>query len=300
MPCKPSFSAASDLPRTPTLANTDLDRREISSSSSSAGWYFASGSSPSSSFDLGARCSVSSASTDGVPPTPGTPPLGFGSVLRPLSSSAAAKFDASSLRTFSFSNTLLGEPPSLYRSPARPPTATTAVLPPLVDPVRPNHHLSRGLSDSAISPSTRRMTITSILNDNVSVMSISDCAPSRSPKIPSGDRASFSPSSHSSRPHPYARHNSHSLPPPSPPRAVSSGGVVSSGSPHSGQAASRAPIQRSTRACDSCRARKTRCLESDSNPSGPQGVDHDCARCRELGLNCVWSGSVKKRGPAAG
>lgn len=57
---------------------------------------------------------------------------------------------------------------------------------------------------------------------------------------------------------------------------------------------SRAPIQRTTRACDNCRARKTRCLESE----GGEGTC--CARCKGLTLDCVWSGGGKKRGPVAG
>jgi hypothetical protein len=61
----------------------------------------------------------------------------------------------------------------------------------------------------------------------------------------------------------------------------------------------RVPIQRTTRACDACRGRKTRCLVEDGEKGG-DGSGKKCQRCKELGLDCTWSGGSKKRGPIAG
>ena len=91
--------------------------------------------------------------------------------------------------------------------------------------------------------------------------------------------------------HPYERRGSSTssnTSPPSPTRPSTSS--ASNGSANAG----RAPISRTTRACDNCRARKTRCLESEG------GEGSCCGRCRDMGLECAWSGGGKKRGPVAG
>ncbi|KAL7414897.1 hypothetical protein BDY24DRAFT_440348 [Mrakia frigida] len=92
--------------------------------------------------------------------------------------------------------------------------------------------------------------------------------------------------------HPYERRdssNSSNTAPPSPTRPSTSS--ASNGTTNN---AGRVAISRTTRACDNCRARKTRCLESE----GGEGTC--CGRCRDMGLDCAWSGGGKKRGPVAG
>jgi hypothetical protein len=59
---------------------------------------------------------------------------------------------------------------------------------------------------------------------------------------------------------------------------------------------SRAPISRTTKACNACRARKVRC-DAGGNSGGEPST---CSRCRESGVTCVYSGAQKKRGPCPG
>jgi hypothetical protein len=59
---------------------------------------------------------------------------------------------------------------------------------------------------------------------------------------------------------------------------------------------SRAPISRTTKACNACRSRKVRCDAGGL----PNGEPADCGRCREAGVECVYSGPQKKRGPCPG
>ena len=59
---------------------------------------------------------------------------------------------------------------------------------------------------------------------------------------------------------------------------------------------SRAPISRTTKACNACRTRKVRCDAGGL----PNGEPADCSRCREAGVECVYSGPQKKRGPCPG
>lgn len=59
---------------------------------------------------------------------------------------------------------------------------------------------------------------------------------------------------------------------------------------------SRAPISRTTKACNACRSRKVRC-DAGGSSSGDVGV---CSRCREAGIECAYSGLQKKRGPLPG
>ncbi|WVR08563.1 hypothetical protein IAU60_005618 [Kwoniella sp. DSM 27419] len=55
----------------------------------------------------------------------------------------------------------------------------------------------------------------------------------------------------------------------------------------------RAPISRTTKACNACRSRKVRC-DAGGGDMGP------CSRCRESGVQCVYTGVQKKRGPCPG
>ncbi|WVF68053.1 hypothetical protein IAT40_002816 [Kwoniella sp. CBS 6097] len=55
----------------------------------------------------------------------------------------------------------------------------------------------------------------------------------------------------------------------------------------------RAPISRTTKACNACRSRKVRC-DAGGGEMGP------CSRCRESGVQCVYTGIQKKRGPCPG
>ncbi|ORY26585.1 hypothetical protein BCR39DRAFT_506624 [Naematelia encephala] len=59
---------------------------------------------------------------------------------------------------------------------------------------------------------------------------------------------------------------------------------------------SRAPISRTTKACNACRSRKVRC-DAGGSASGEPST---CSRCRESGGTCVYSGVQKKRGPCLG
>ncbi|KAK4683974.1 hypothetical protein P7C73_g6234, partial [Tremellales sp. Uapishka_1] len=58
----------------------------------------------------------------------------------------------------------------------------------------------------------------------------------------------------------------------------------------------RAPISRTTKACNACRNRKVRC---DAGGLG-NGETSTCSRCREAGVGCVYTGVQKKRGPCPG
>ena len=90
---------------------------------------------------------------------------------------------------------------------------------------------------------------------------------------------------HSSNPYEYpppGRHNQYALPPNSEAFAPMSG--------------SRAPISRTTKACNACRSRKVRC-DAGGLPGGEPST---CNRCRESGVACVYSGTQKKRGPCPG
>ncbi|WWC65049.1 uncharacterized protein I303_107663 [Kwoniella dejecticola CBS 10117] len=55
----------------------------------------------------------------------------------------------------------------------------------------------------------------------------------------------------------------------------------------------RAPISRTTKACNACRNRKVRC-DAGGGEMGP------CSRCVESGTQCVYTGVQKKRGPCPG
>lgn len=58
----------------------------------------------------------------------------------------------------------------------------------------------------------------------------------------------------------------------------------------------RAPISRTTKACNACRSRKVRCDAGGASNGEPS----TCGRCRESGVACVYSGPQKKRGPCPG
>lgn len=62
---------------------------------------------------------------------------------------------------------------------------------------------------------------------------------------------------------------------------------------------SRAPISRTTKACNACRSRKVRC-DAGGAAAMASGEPSTCSRCREAGISCVYSGMQKKRGPCPG
>ncbi|RSH87638.1 uncharacterized protein EHS24_000151 [Apiotrichum porosum] len=67
------------------------------------------------------------------------------------------------------------------------------------------------------------------------------------------------------------------------------------GMPFDANMGARAPISRTTKACDACRARKVRC-----DAGGHPGSTGTCSRCRESGRVCVYTATQKKRGPCPG
>lgn len=64
-----------------------------------------------------------------------------------------------------------------------------------------------------------------------------------------------------------------------------------------GNPSGRGPISRTTKACDTCRTRKIRCEDGPLLSSGEPGP---CLRCLAAGIECVFSGVQKKRGPCPG
>lgn len=62
---------------------------------------------------------------------------------------------------------------------------------------------------------------------------------------------------------------------------------------------SRAPISRATKACNACRSRKVRC-DAGGPKSSAVGEELPCTRCKDSGIQCVYTGSQRKRGPAPG
>lgn len=62
---------------------------------------------------------------------------------------------------------------------------------------------------------------------------------------------------------------------------------------------SRAPISRATKACNACRSRKVRC-DAGGPKSSTAGEELPCTRCKDSGIQCVYTGSQRKRGPAPG
>jgi hypothetical protein len=62
---------------------------------------------------------------------------------------------------------------------------------------------------------------------------------------------------------------------------------------------SRAPISRTTKACNACRSRKVRC-DAGGQAAVLSGEEMPCSRCRNGGVVCVYSGQQRKRGPTPG
>ncbi|ORX41073.1 hypothetical protein BD324DRAFT_36571 [Kockovaella imperatae] len=91
-------------------------------------------------------------------------------------------------------------------------------------------------------------------------------------------------------PTPYSRPNTSPYPMPSGAQRFHAGHGVEEGM------GSRAPISRTTKACNACRTRKVRC-DAGGLPGGQPGT---CSRCRESGVDCVYSVIQKKRGPCPG
>lgn len=124
---------------------------------------------------------------------------------------------------------------------------------------------------------------------------------STSPFVPSSHYETARPSTTSAliRPN-YSRRPSgeirnlyrHSVAPYPSPRPVSM--AMSSTSHHA--SSSRAPISRTTKACNACRNRKVRC--DAGGPGAPEG--QSCGRCRDGGIECEYSGVQRKRGPCPG
>lgn len=63
--------------------------------------------------------------------------------------------------------------------------------------------------------------------------------------------------------------------------------------------ASRAPISRSTKACNACRSRKVRC-DAGGQAATLVGNELPCTRCKDAGITCVYSANQRKRGPTPG
>ncbi|WVO17375.1 hypothetical protein L204_105067 [Cryptococcus depauperatus] len=61
---------------------------------------------------------------------------------------------------------------------------------------------------------------------------------------------------------------------------------------------SRPPISRTTKACNSCRARKVRCDAGTTQEKSTRGMP--CSRCRENKMECIYTNVQKKRGPCPG
>ncbi len=62
---------------------------------------------------------------------------------------------------------------------------------------------------------------------------------------------------------------------------------------------SRAPISRTTKACNACRSRKVRC-DAGGQAAVLSGEELQCSRCQAGGVVCVYSGQQRKRGPTPG
>jgi hypothetical protein len=62
---------------------------------------------------------------------------------------------------------------------------------------------------------------------------------------------------------------------------------------------SRAPISRTTKACNACRSRKVRC-DAGGQAAALVGSEMPCSRCKDAGLTCVYSAQQRKRGPTPG
>lgn len=92
------------------------------------------------------------------------------------------------------------------------------------------------------------------------------------------------------RPDMFRRHSAH------PYDSSSSQSQYASASTDDFGGTSRAPISRTTKACNACRSRKVRCDAGGL----PNGEPADCSRCREAGAECIYSGPQKKRGPCPG
>ncbi|WWD20669.1 hypothetical protein CI109_105145 [Kwoniella shandongensis] len=108
---------------------------------------------------------------------------------------------------------------------------------------------------------------------------------------------SGSSSAASDRPGLLRRHSSHPYeysPSSSRPTTAYATGPIYEPDAYAGAMGGRAPISRTTKACNACRSRKVRC---DAGGNGELGT---CSRCRESGVQCVYTGIQKKRGPCPG
>ncbi|WWC72571.1 uncharacterized protein I206_106533 [Kwoniella pini CBS 10737] len=92
---------------------------------------------------------------------------------------------------------------------------------------------------------------------------------------------------HSSHPHEYPSHQQQQQ---RPTTAYATGPIYEVEYANMG---ARAPISRTTKACNACRNRKVRC-DAGGGDMGP------CSRCVESGTQCVYTGIQKKRGPCPG
>ncbi|KAK8850488.1 hypothetical protein IAR55_004406 [Kwoniella newhampshirensis] len=97
---------------------------------------------------------------------------------------------------------------------------------------------------------------------------------------------------HSSQPYEYSPSSAHSS---RPTTAYATGPIYEP--EYAAAMGGRAPISRTTKACNACRSRKVRCDAGGNNGSGELGT---CSRCRESGVQCVYTGVQKKRGPCPG
>ncbi|WVQ85911.1 hypothetical protein IAT38_008079 [Cryptococcus sp. DSM 104549] len=105
--------------------------------------------------------------------------------------------------------------------------------------------------------------------------------------------------------HRHSQPHAHALPPSAPPSSSTSRPSTAYAAgpgpyePEYPVASSRAPISRTTKACNACRGRKVRCDAGVVNGAGVAG-EAACTRCRESSLECVYTSVQKKRGPCPG
>ena len=60
------------------------------------------------------------------------------------------------------------------------------------------------------------------------------------------------------------------------------------------------PIERATKACNTCRDKKIRCYQQLESSRQGDSPPPPCKRCHDKGLECVWTEVQKKRGPLPG
>ncbi|KAL7422792.1 hypothetical protein Q5752_002088 [Cryptotrichosporon argae] len=134
-------------------------------------------------------------------------------------------------------------------------------------------------------------------------------APAAPPFFEPRRSMALAPTSHALRPDLARRHSSHPYEYNPATRAPVgyAGHLLAPAYPAVPVIGARAPISRTTKACNACRARKVRCDAGAGLPgaglgagAGAGGETGTCSRCRESGVACVYTSVQKKRGPCPG